>query len=167
MQTDGVEKLDHALVQSRPQIVRHARAAIALAVLLAAALGRVQRFIDRGDDAGDGDVFGLATQGVAAAWATGGFHQTVAAQLAKQLFKIRQRDALALADRRERDRASVLAQGQIEHGRYGKSAFGSQTHDFLLLKLIVRYLTWIKTLTRLSDSSITESYKSCTIFTSH
>ncbi len=59
LQRHRIEVLDHLLVQRGPQFVRHAVAVVlfrALARALAAALGGVDRFVDRDDDVGDGDV---------------------------------------------------------------------------------------------------------------
>lgn len=112
--------------------MRHAAALFAQTVFFAATLGGINGFIDRGDDVSHRNVGCFAGQGVAAAGASGGFDQLVAAQFAKQLLQVGQRNLLALADRRQGDGAAVLAQGQINHGSYGKTAFGGQTHGKLL-----------------------------------
>jgi hypothetical protein len=39
---------------------------------------------------------------------------------------------VTLADGRERNRASIFAQGDIDHGRDGKTTFGAQTHGGFL-----------------------------------
>ena len=84
-------------VMQRPVSSRHA-------VFLAAALGGVDRLVDGDDDVGHGDLLGAAAERVAAARAARALDELVAAQLAEQLFEVRQRDLLALRDGRERDR---------------------------------------------------------------
>ena len=114
--------------------MRHAAravVAVAMAVLAAAALSRVERFVDGDDDVGHRDVFRTARQVVAAARAAHRLHDFVAAQLAEQLLQIRQRNFLALADAGERDWPCVLAHGKVNHGGDGKTAFSSQTHRCL------------------------------------
>ncbi len=128
LQRHRIQEIDHLAVQRSPQLVGHAAVAFAQAVFLAAALGGVDRFVHRDDDVGHGDVGGLATQRVTAAWAAGGLDQLMAAQLAKQLLQIGERNLLALADGRQRDGAIVLAQGQIDHGGDRKAAFGGEAH---------------------------------------
>jgi hypothetical protein len=39
---------------------------------------------------------------------------------------------VTFADGRERNRASIFAQGDIDHGRDGKTTFGAQTHGGFL-----------------------------------
>jgi hypothetical protein len=54
------------------------------------------------------------------------------AQLAEELFEVGQRDLLALADGSQGHGTRIRAQGQVDHGRHGKSAFGGKSHLFLL-----------------------------------
>jgi hypothetical protein len=56
----------------------------------------------------------------------------VAAQFAKQLLKIGKGDLLALADGRQGDGPTALAQGKVDHGSDRKTAFGGKTHAKLL-----------------------------------
>ena len=56
----------------------------------------------------------------------------MAPELAKQLLQIRQRNLLALADRRQGDGPVVLAQPQVNHRGNRKAAFGGETHHILL-----------------------------------
>src|SRR5581483_7090392 len=110
--------LDHLLIERRPQVVRHAAGGVpvvllAAAVALAAALGGIKGLVHSDDDVGNGDVVRTAREAVAAARATHAFHDLVAAQFAKQLLKVRQRNLLALADASQRDRALLLAQRQV------------------------------------------------------
>ena len=129
LQRHRVEELDHLGVQAGPQVVRHAAAGVvAHAVFLAGAAGGVDRLVDRDDDVGDGDLLGLAAERIAAARAAGALDELVPAQLAEQLLQVGQRDLLPRADRRQGDRAGVLAQGQIDHRGDGETAFGGQTH---------------------------------------
>src|SRR2546427_4857739 len=79
----------------------------------------------------------------------------MAAQLAEQLFQIRQGNLLPLADGCQRDRAIVLAQGQINHGSDRKTAFGGETHYELLQSGL--YVTDRKS-TRLNSSHSQISY---------
>ncbi|MCR5881646.1 hypothetical protein LRS03_01720 [Rhizobacter sp. J219] len=62
----------------------------------------------------------------------------MAAQLAEQLLKIGQRNLLACADGSQRNGAGVLAQGEIDHGGNGKTAFGGQSHEILLVPVTAR-----------------------------
>jgi hypothetical protein len=39
---------------------------------------------------------------------------------------------VTLADGRERNRAAIFAQGDIDHGRDGKTTFSAQTHNVFL-----------------------------------
>jgi len=123
----------------------HAAAGFAEAVFLAAALGGVDGLIDGDDDVGHCDVRCLAAEAVAAPGAAGRLDQLVAAQLAEQLFEVRQRDLLPLADRGQRDRTGVLTQRQIDHGCDRKTAFGSETHRKLLQVLTVEMTPWSRT----------------------
>ncbi|KPD17214.1 hypothetical protein ADM96_20015 [Burkholderia sp. ST111] len=100
----------------------------ALARALAAALGGVERFVDRDDDVGDGHIFSAAGQIVAAARSAHGLDDFVTTQLAKQLLEIGQGDMLALADTRKRHRALLLAQCQVNHRRDGETAFRGESH---------------------------------------
>jgi hypothetical protein len=46
---------------------------------------------------------------------------------------------VTLADGRERNWASIFAQGDIDHGRDGKTTFGAQTHGgFLSAQAAIR-----------------------------
>jgi hypothetical protein len=68
----------------------------------------------------------------------------VAAQLAKQLLKIRQRNLLALADGSQSYRAAVLSQAQINHRSDRKAAFGREAHNKLLkVSLAVVKQQWL------------------------
>ncbi|KAF5292743.1 hypothetical protein FQR65_LT20226 [Abscondita terminalis] len=132
LQRHRIEEFDHALIQRGPQFVGHAAAGFAQTVFLAATLGGVNRLVHGDDDVGHGDVTSLAGQRIATAGSTGGLDQFMATQLAEQLFQVRQRNLLTLADGCQRDGAIVLAQGQIDHGSDRKTAFGGETHYELL-----------------------------------
>src|SRR3954453_11787105 len=121
------EILVHLLVQRRPQVVRHATALL-VAVLLAAALGGVERLVYRPDDVRDGNLLRSLSNVVATTWPADARHELRAAQLAEQLLQVGKRDVLAVADRRERDRPAVLAHGQIDHRGDGEPAFRSESH---------------------------------------
>ena len=105
-----------------------AHAALLVAIFFAAAHGGVERLVDRRNDVGHRNALQRLAQVVAAAGAAHRLDNAVAAQLAKQLLKVRQRDALALADRRQGHRAIGVAQRQINHGGDGEAAFGGQSH---------------------------------------
>ena len=126
------EVLVHLLVQRRPQVVRHA-ALVVVAVLLAAALRRVERLVDRGDDVGHRDALRRLREVVAAAGAAHARHQLGAAQLAEQLLEVGKRNVLALADGGERHRAAVLAHRQIDHRGDREPAFGGESHGGFLI----------------------------------
>ncbi|MNC86429.1 hypothetical protein D3C83_20910 [compost metagenome] len=127
----------HLLVERRPQVVRHA-ALLVVAVFLAAALGRVERLVDRDDDVGDRDVRREARKVISAAWPAHARHKLRAPQPPEQLLQIGKRNVLPLADGRERNGAVRLAHGQIHHRRNRKPALGSKSHlDFLRWRSIV------------------------------
>ena len=86
-------------------------------------------FVDGLDDVGHGDVLSATTQRIPAARTARGLHELGPAQLAEQLLQVRERDLLALADGGERNRPLVLAQGEVQHGGNGKTAFGGQSHE--------------------------------------
>jgi hypothetical protein len=59
---------------------------------------------------------------------------------------------LPLTDSCKGDRATVLAQGQIDHGGHGKPAFGGETHVKLLK---AKQSVWLpSTWTRLNPTSV-------------
>jgi hypothetical protein len=91
----------------------------------------VDRLVDGHDDVGHRDGLGAAAERVAAAGAARALDELVPAQLAEQLFQVRQGDLLALRDGSEGDRTIAGAEGQIDHCRDSKSAFGGQTHGVL------------------------------------
>jgi hypothetical protein len=70
----------------------------------------------------------IACQAVAATRPAHRLDDLVPAQLAEQLLQVGQRNGLALADARQRDGSVALAEGQIDHRSYSKTAFGGQTH---------------------------------------
>jgi hypothetical protein len=53
----------------------------------------------------------------------------MAPKAAKELFKVRQRNALALADGRQGDRPFVLTQAKVNHGGHSKTSFGGEAHS--------------------------------------
>ena len=124
LQGHRMQEIEHALVEVGPQLVRHAAACFALAILLAATAGGIQGFVHRQDDVGHRNLGSFTTQGVAAAGSAGGLDEVVTAQFAKELFQIGQRNLLALADGRQSDRASLLAQGQAQTAAYATSYLG-------------------------------------------
>ena len=131
-QRDRIQVIDHLGIQVRPQVMRHAAAAMLMvgtvAVFLAAALGRIELLINRDDDVRHRHVLRLARQVVATARSAHRFDDFMAAQLAEQLLEVRQRDFLALADAGQRDRSLVLTQRQVNHCSHRKAAFCSQSH---------------------------------------
>jgi len=70
-------------------------------------------------------------QGCTAARTAHAGNQLRAPQLAEQLLQIGKRDVLALADGRERNRAAILAERQIDHGGHCEPAFCRESHDEL------------------------------------
>src|SRR6266478_8031961 len=104
-----------------------------MAVFLAGALGRVERLVDRGDDVRHRDLLRAAREVIAAARTAHAGDQLRAAQLAEQLLQIGKRNVLALADGRQRDRAAILAQRQIDHGGHREPALRRQSHGYLYL----------------------------------
>jgi hypothetical protein len=56
----------------------------------------------------------------------------LAAQFAKQLLEIGQRNLLALADGSQGHGTIVLTQSQVNHGGDGETTFGGKTHGELL-----------------------------------
>ena len=67
LQTDRVQKLNHAHIQRRPQVMGHAARAFAQAVFLAAALGGIDGLVNRQDDVGYRDLRRAACQAIATA----------------------------------------------------------------------------------------------------
>ena len=129
----------HLLVQVGPQVVRHA-ALVVLAVLLAAALGCIERLVHCDDDFGHRDALHRLRQTVAAAGPAHAGHQLPAAQLAEQLLEVGERNMLPLADRRERHGAARLAHGQVHHRGDREPALGRKPHGNLgYLISIVKY----------------------------
>src|SRR5258708_33530298 len=101
---------------------------IVVTVFFAAALGRIDRFVDREDDVGHRNLGQILGEAITAPWTAYAVHERSTAQLAEQLLKIRQRDFLALADLRKCYRATAMAHAQIDHRRDRKSSFRRQPH---------------------------------------
>src|SRR5205814_3678017 len=99
-----------------------------VAIFLPAALRGVERLVDRGDDVRDRDLVRALGEVVAATRTAHARDELRAAQLAEELLEIGKRNVLALADRRERHRAAVLAQRQIQHRGDRKPALGREFH---------------------------------------
>jgi hypothetical protein len=107
LQRYGIQIIDHfsfSVAHSSWVMQRAPLAVGAVAVFLAAALGRIERLVHGDDDVGHGDLVGAARQAVAAARAADRFDDLVAAQLAEQLLQVGQRNRLTLADAGQRDR---------------------------------------------------------------
>src|SRR5712691_5330429 len=121
----------HLVVELRPQVVGHA-ALLVVAVFLAAALRRVQRLVHRRDDVRDRYPFETARERVAAARPARAVDQRVTSQLAEELFQIRERDALPLADAGERHRTLAAVHGEVQHRGHCESSFGRQSHGCTL-----------------------------------
>lgn len=98
-------------------------------VRFAATVGCIDGLIDSENNVGNRDVAGKASQGIAASGSAHAFNQLVAAQLAKKLLQIGKGNILALADGRQRDRATVLPEGQIDHCSNGETSFCREPHD--------------------------------------
>src|SRR3970282_2104515 len=126
-QTDRPEVLEYAFVQRRPQVVREALLVI-LAVFLAAALRCIDRFIHRENDVGDRYLRNILGQAISTAWTAYAIDQVMPPQLAEKLLQIGERDLLARADLRERNRPPAVAHCKIDHCRYRESSFGRQSH---------------------------------------
>ncbi|CAI8892464.1 ESAT-6 protein secretion system EspG family protein [Pseudomonas sp. IT-P100] len=129
-QADTAQKLVNLQAQVAPQVVSQAGVAL-MAIALALALGRIDRFVYRIDHLGDLDALHVAGQLIAAAGTADAGHQIAAAQFGEQLFEVGQGDALALGDISQGHRPVLRVQRQIEHGGHGVSAFCSQSHGQL------------------------------------
>ncbi|CAJ0902144.1 protein of unknown function [Alcaligenes faecalis subsp. faecalis] len=105
-----------------------------LAITLATALGGINGLIDRKHNVSNSDMASQTRKRIATTWTTHAIDQFMAAQLAKQLLKIGERDTLSLADACERHRSTLLAQRKIDHRGYGETPFCRQTHDSFLAK---------------------------------
>jgi len=127
-QRDRAQKTEDVRVEVRPQLVRHAALAVILATLASAALGRVDRLVDRDNDVGDGNHLGTTRKTIAAAGTAHAFDEAMAAQLAEELFEIRQGDLLPLRHPGKRDRAFRAVHRDIDHRRDGESSFGGKAH---------------------------------------
>jgi hypothetical protein len=117
----------HFLIQAGPQVAAHP----AVSAIAVSGFG-FARGIDSADDVGHVDFFSTASQGITAPRSACAFNQTLLAQFAEQLFQVGQRNVVAFADGGQGHGASVFTQGDIDHGRHGKSAFGAQTHVLFL-----------------------------------
>src|ERR1700744_1254544 len=87
LERDGIEVLDHLLVERRPQLVGHAMAVQVLGAVagtLATALRRIDRLVDRDDDVGRGHLFRAPREVIPAARTAYALDDLVPAQLAKQ-----------------------------------------------------------------------------------
>src|SRR3990172_8644639 len=126
---DRAQVLEDAVVQPRPQVVREALL-IVVAVLLAPALRGVHRLVDGAGDVRDRDLVEVLGEEVAAARAADARDDRIPAQLPEELLEVRERDALPLADSRQRHRPALLGlgQGEVEDGGDGEAAFRGQTH---------------------------------------
>src|SRR5207245_10461336 len=106
-----IQVLVHLVAELGPKIMGHA-ALLVVAVFLPAALRRVQRLVHRRDDVRDRYSFETPRERVASAGPANAVDQCVAPQLAEELFQIRERDALPLADA-EIGRASCRERGWL------------------------------------------------------
>ncbi|CAI8939651.1 ESAT-6 protein secretion system EspG family protein [Pseudomonas serbica] len=129
-QADTAQKFVNLQAQIAPQVVGQAGVAL-MAITLALAFGRIDRFVHRIDHLGDLDTLHVARQLVAAAWTADAGHQIAAAQFGKQLLEVGQGDALALGDIGQGHGPVLRVQRQVEHGGHGVSAFCSQSHGQL------------------------------------
>ncbi|CAI8726165.1 ESAT-6 protein secretion system EspG family protein [Pseudomonas sp. IT-P171] len=129
-QADTAQKLVNLQAQVAPQVVSQAGIAL-MAIALALALGRIDRFVYRIDHLGDLDALHVAGQLIATTGTADAGHQIAAAQFGEQLFEVGQGDALALGDIGQGHRPVLRVQRQIEHGGHGVSAFCSQSHGQL------------------------------------
>lgn len=102
----------------------------AVAIGFAVAQCGIEPVFGGGNNVGDIDVVGTASENVASTRPAHAFHQSRTAQLAKQLFQIRKGNVLPLADGIELYCSGLGVHGQIYHGSYGKTSFGSQSHGF-------------------------------------
>src|ERR1700730_15823148 len=96
-QRDGVEILDHLLIERGPEFVGHAVAVMllgAFASTLSTTLRGVDRLVHRNDDVRHRNVLGTARKIVSTARTAHRLDDLVPAQLAEQLFEIGQRDVL-------------------------------------------------------------------------
>src|SRR6185436_16702202 len=89
---------------------------------------------------------------IAAAGAPHAGNQLGAPQLAEELLEIGKRDVLTLADRRERNRAAVLAHRQVDHRGHCEPAFGSESHMLLIVQYPINMLKYTAVETRLNPS---------------
>ena len=118
---------EYVLVQARPQFVCHA-ATIVKAVFAAAALRRIDRFVDREDHVGDRYAVGRMREVVAATRTSNAFDQPVPAQLAEQLLEIGQRYLLSFGNGRERYWRVRAVHRHVDHRRDGKTPFCRKPH---------------------------------------
>src|SRR5690606_20774076 len=96
---------------------------------LAAAIGGIERFIDREDNVGHRDVARQPGKRIPPARASYAIHQLVPAKLAEQLLQIRERNVLALADGGQCYRPALLAQREVYHCCDGEASLGRGAHD--------------------------------------
>jgi hypothetical protein len=112
--------------------MRHA-AVLIVTILTTTALRCIKLLVDCTNDIGHRNLGNRTGDTIATTRTAHAVDQLVAAQLAKQLLKIRERNLLALANAGQSHRAIVTTQRQIDHGRYSKSPFGGKSHDISCL----------------------------------
>src|SRR5216683_2235617 len=126
-----IQVLVHLVVELGPEVMGHA-ALLVVAVFLPAALRRVQRLVHRSDDVRDRHSFETTRERVASAGPANAVDQRVTPQLAEELFQIRERNALPLADTGERHRTLAAVHGEVQHRGHCESSFGRQSHGCTL-----------------------------------
>ena len=112
-------------------------------VAVAAAARDVQRFVHGKDNVGNRDVAGVSCQNVSPAGATDGFDQIATPEFGKQLFQIGNGNILPFADTGQRYRSALLVPVDIDHGRYGETPFGGQSHKIVTVCLLVEYFSQV------------------------
>ena len=106
----------------------HAALTVLLAVFLPAALGGIDRLVDRGYHVGDRDRVGAARQMVAAARPTDALNEPRAPEFAEELLQVRQRNLLPVRNAGERHGALGPVHRDVDHGRNRETSFGSESH---------------------------------------
>src|SRR5690606_1802288 len=90
--------------------------------------------IDCENDVGDRNVARQTGERVAAAGAAYAIDQLMTTQFAEELLEIRERNILALTDRRERYRTAVLPHGQVDHRGNREAPLSCEPHGAFLWK---------------------------------
>src|SRR5471030_1571 len=90
--------------------------------------GSVHRLVHGGNNGSHSDLIGRLAQQISAAGTAHAAHQVIFTQTGEQLFKVGKGYPLTLGYFRQRHRPLMGMQGDIKHGGYRITTFGSKSH---------------------------------------